>query len=237
MTDDEKKHVYTAFGSPEAASEFTGGKIYDVKGYEGHAFILTDKDGNNFVYVTPESTKYRDLANDVAGERISQTKDDADHAASRTIADQRGGRYVLLARVPARANRSAGRVEKLDTLDGNFNYAAAKRTGGGDIGLTMTHRQSQKLLGRKVDEYDRTPLSTDELGSDPDMQRALFQSPENQRNIESMKGALIASHDLEQKHDHGKTTAVATGIKGPWDRHRAESSKVPESPRPPGPRK
>lgn len=217
--------IYSAFGSPEAAAQMTGGEVYRIKNRDpGNAFVLRDAQGRQFIYVHTEYGGYRGLANRAAGEQISKQGDDADHTASRTVAGARGGHYVLLARVPSQANRSAGTVERVDVLDGHFNYAAARRADDGHLALAMTNRQSQKLRGRMVDDYDRHKPGYDAMLSDPAMQRALLQTEADQQRIADMCGDRIAARNPDK-------SPVPEQPKTAWDRHRAAPDPTPQSSR------
>lgn len=126
MADDSRTQApYGSFDSAETARKATGGKVYDCRGFEGHAIIVEDPGGRNWLYVKPESPKYRDAGNAVWGHRMAQDGKDADHIASRGIEAQQGQGYVLLGAVDSSANRSHGSYEKPGRhLDRPFNAAA-----------------------------------------------------------------------------------------------------------------
>lgn len=183
--------VYVAFDSPETAVRMTGGDAHTVKGVKNHenAFILTDAQGRSFIYVRAEYSGYRGVANRAAGEQISKKGDDADHAGSETV---NAGNYVLLARVPKAANRSAGSVEKMTTLDGQFNRASTAPAPGGGYAAPMSARQAEKLVGNVRADYDtRSGRNADPL-EDPQIAKALLQSREDQERVHGMKGEIIA---------------------------------------------
>ncbi len=215
MSEPDPQKVYVAFDSPETAVRMTGGEAHAVKDV-GHdnAFILTDQSGRSFVYVRAEYSGYRGVANRAAGEQISRKGEDADHAGSRTV---NAGNYVLLARVPKSANRSAGSVEKITTLDGQFNRASTGPAPGGGYAAPMSARQAEKLSGKvRADYQTRSGRNANPL-DDPQIATALLQSPEDRARVNDMKGAVIAkAKDHADKPNYAQP--VATGVKGPWDR-------------------
>ncbi|WP_375230761.1 hypothetical protein [Roseobacter sp. S98] len=226
MAETDPDKVYVAFDSPQTAVRMTGGTAHAVKGVrdDENAFILTDQKGRSFVYVRAEYSGYRGVANRAAGEPISKKGEDADHAGSRTVNKDK---YVLLARVPKSANRSAGSVEKVTTLDGQFNRASTAPAPGGGYALPMSARNAEKLSGKIRAEYQTRDANYHAPLKDENIAVALLQAEDDQARLREMKGDLIVQQqDLAKDGPKRYAEPDAMGIKGPWDRMAADKANT-----------
>ena len=229
---------YGSFDSARTAKLQTQGRIYECRGYEGHAIIVEDQSGRNWLYIRPESAKYRDAANAVWGHRMSADGKDADHVASRGIEAQVGQGYVLAGAVDRSANRSHGSYEKPGKyLDRPFNQAA-QRTHEDRLALPLSNRQGLKVSGQGKREIEANSAfrarNADVIGvkgADPHNKKmgaeavtpsvgdqafdeATFGNPEHQKALERLKGVEIHA-DLKKADP--PTTAQKYGGPRPWE--------------------
>ena len=194
--------IYGSFDGPEAAAQATEGKVHAIDGVDPRdAFLVTDAKGRSFAYVHVDYRDYRKVAERMAGERVSMTGHDTDHVASKKTEARLGNNYVLLARVPSSANRSAGSVEKITALDRQFNHAAQPQVAldqGFGRATPLSHRQMQKLKGRLVADYDRSDTARDDPLADAKVAHALMQGKEEQARIAAMRGPEITRYDPQR---------------------------------------
>lgn len=219
---------YGSFDSAETARKETGGRVYQCRGYEGHAIIVEDQSGRNWLYVKPESTKYRDASNEVWGHRMSEDGRDADHIASRGIEANLGQGYVLMGAVDRSANRSHGSYEKPGRhLDRSFN-AAAQQTEPDRLALRISYRQSHKIVGRGKGDLEADKSLNQQVRpgvGDPDFDRATFGSAEHQANLESMKGKEIGFDFSQDRSGDHVTKLYEPPRFGPEAKDSAQEAK------------